>query len=521
MSSYLQQSIAENQLGQFEAALVHAEAAMRLQQDGAKPYLCAAFAAARLHGDERALHWVEQGLTVEPRNCLALATQANLLASLHRPQAALESSRLWLAIEPRNAEAHLSCARGYKQVQQYESAIASYARAAELAPRPAAALTDCSILLFELGRREEALPLLERALAADPTYAAAWYTRSEAKTFMRADPDIQIMRDLVGTLGAGAAALADKTLLHYALAKAHEDVDDCAQALHHLRAAGALKRASFNYGPAADERFMAEMARLFTAPAIGRLATAGAATPAPIFIVGMPRSGTSLLEQMLASHPQVFGGGESARMQGLIAALPGPYPACVSTLSRREVSALAGRYLALLPAHKSAFITDKTPYNFLHLGLIHVMFPEARIIHCKRDPVDTCASIYSTWFAQGNEFSYDLRELARYYRAYAQLMQHWRSLIPGRLLLEVEYEQLVQNFSAAARRVVDFCGLPWTDACLEFHQTARAVQTASKHQVRRPLYGSSVGRARRFKDLADELRRELALTPGAELGEDR
>jgi len=243
----------------------------------------------------------------------------------------------------------------------------------------------------------------------------------------------------------------------------------------------------------------------------------------------MPRSGTSLMEQVLASHPSVFGGGESARMQSLIAEFGGEYPACLSAISREKLGALASRYLDMLPPHDSIHVTDKTPYNFLHLGLIHAMFPQAHFIHCRRDPVDTCVSVYSTWFAHGNEFSYDTRELARYYRAYARLMKHWRSVIPAGLLLEVEYEKLVQNFASEARKVVEFCGLPWTDACLAFHETKRAVHTASKHQVRRPLYGSSVGRAQRFPSLWEELREELevvtpaqprASSPGAELGED-
>jgi tetratricopeptide (TPR) repeat protein len=521
MPSHLQKAITENQRGLFEAALAHAEAAIRLRQDGAKPYLCAAFAAARLHGSERALQWVEQGLALHPGNCLALATRVNLLNSLHRPEAALESSRRWAEIEPHNAEAHLCCARAYHELRLYEPAVAAYSRAAESASLPAAVLTQLSILLFELGRPHEASRALDRALAADHGFAAAWYTRSEAKRFAPADPDIEVMRGLIEERGADPRAVHETIVLHYALAKAHADGDDYSQALTHLRAGSALKRATLNYDPAIDERFMSEMAHAFTATTIKRLHAAGVATRMPIFIVGMPRSGTSLLEQVLASHPSVCGGGESARMQSLLANWAADYPACVNAIARRDICTLAARYLELLPAHGAAHITDKTPYNFLHLGLIHAMFPEARIIHCCRDPVDTCVSVYSTWFAQGNEFSYDVRELARYYRAYARLMEHWRTVIPTDLLLELEYEKLVQNFAVEARRVVEFCGLPWTDACLNFHQTERAVQTASKHQVRQPLYESSVGRGRRFGLLGDEFRRELGLATRAEFGVNR
>jgi tetratricopeptide (TPR) repeat protein len=509
MPSNLQKAVAESQLGHFEAALTHAKAAIWLEEDGVKPYLCAAFAIARLHGDEGALEWVERGLARSPDDCLALAMHASLLWSLHRPEAALESGRRWASLEPRNAEAHLCCARIYRELRLYERAVAALAKTAELAPRPAAPLTDLSILLFELGRRDEASRVLDRALAADPGNAAAWYTRSEAKRFAQGDPDIEIMRRQLELRAAEPQSLHETILLHYALAKAHVDLDDYPQALVHFRAGGKLKRGTFNYDPALDEQFMTEMARALSAASIERLRGAGVAATTPIFIVGMPRSGTSLLEQMLASHPNVFGGGESGRMQRLVAEFGAGYPACLDTLSRQRLGALAVRYLDMLPPHETDHVTDKTPYNFLHLGLIHAMFPEARIIHCRRDPVDTCVSIYSTWFARGNEFSYDIQELARYYRAYARLMEHWRTVIPASLLLEVEYEKVVQDFPGEARKVVEFCGLSWTEACLAFHQTERAVQTASKHQVRKPLYASSVGRARRFAGLWEQLRSEL------------
>jgi tetratricopeptide (TPR) repeat protein len=519
MPSHLQQAIAENQHGNFAAALAHAEAAIRLQQDGVKPYLCAAFSAARLYDDERALGWVEQGLALDPDNCLALATRANLLRGLRRPMEALESSRRWAELEPRNAAAHLCSAAAYHELRLHEPAIEAYIQAAELSPHPAPVFTDLAILLFELGRPGAASRMLDRALAADRNYAAAWYTRAEAKRFTQADPDIESMRQLLNTVAAEPRAVHETILLNYALAKAHVDIDDYPGALVHLRTGSALKRATLNYDPALDEKFMTEMAHALTGAALKRLRGAGVVTRVPIFIVGMPRSGTSLMEQVLASHPSVCGAGESGRMQSLVAEFGDAYPACLNAISREQLGSLATRYLGLLPAHGARHVTDKTPYNFLHLGLIHAMFPEARIIHCRRDPVDTCISVYATWFAQGNEFSYDVRELARYYRAYAKLMEHWRGVLPARVLLEVEYEKLVQNFADEARRVVEFCGVPWTDACLAFHQTERSVQTASKHQVRKPLYASSVGRAHRFGPLADELRRELAAR--AELGENR
>lgn len=516
--SQLQSAVAENQLGHFEAAIAHAEAAIRLRQEGVKPYLCAAYAAARLHGDEQALAWVERGLALHPDDCLALSTRANLLRGLHRAEAALESCRRWAELEPHSGAAQLCCARVCHELQLSEQAIDAYTKAAEFTRGPAGVLTELAVLLFELGRRDEASGMLDRAFAADGNHAAAWYTRAEAKRFAPADPDIELMQQQLRRRAAEppAQVLHDTILLHYALAKAHADLDDYPQALIHLNAGSILKRGTLDYDPAVDERFMAEMARALGAASIERLRGAGVDTRVPIFIAGMPRSGTSLLEQVLASHPGVFGGGESARMQSLVAEFGNDYPGCLHAISRERVGVMAGRYLKMLPAHSAAHVTDKTPYNFLHLGLIHVMFPQARIIHCVRDPVDTCVSVYSKLFTQGNEFSYDILELCRYYRGYAQLMGHWRRVIPADRLLGVEYEKLVQNLEGEARRVTDFCGLPWRDACLRFHETRRAVRTASMHQVREPLYRSSVGRAQRFSGLWAILRETLGTANAAQ-----
>jgi tetratricopeptide (TPR) repeat protein len=520
MPSHLHNAITENQRGHFKAALAHAEAAIQMQQDGVKPYLCAAFSAARLFGDEHSLEWVDRGLALEPGNLLALATRANLLESLHRAEAALEAGRQWAQVDPRSADARLCCARTCCSLHLFDSAIDAYSKAADLAPRPAAILTDLSILLFEMGRRDEASKMLDRALDADGNFAAAWYTRAEAKRFVATDPDIEILSRQLAMRAARPQALHESVLLHYALAKAHLDFDDHSKALVHLRAGSALKRSTLNYDATVDERFMTNMARTVTRSSLEKLRGAGTATRKPIFIVGMPRSGSSLLEQMLASHPSVLGGGESARMQSLIAKFGAGYPGCLESISREQLESLAVEYVGLLPAHGAVHITDKTPYNFLHLGLIHAMFPQACIIHCRRDPADTCLSIYSTWFAQGNEFSYDIPELTRFYRAYTQLMNHWRDIIPANLLLEVEYEKMVQDFSGESRRVLEFCGLDWTDAVLTFHETERAVHTASKHQVRKQLYASSVGRARRFPILGAQLQQALGSAAGAEPGED-
>jgi hypothetical protein len=217
----------------------------------------------------------------------------------------------------------------------------------------------------------------------------------------------------------------------------------------------------------------------------------------PVFIIGMPRSGTTLVEQILASHPKVHGAGELNDLEAAMTSLRssvGPRPG----LGGEELRRIGARYLkrvrAIAPAAER--ITDKMPANFRYAGLIHLALPKARIVHTRRDPIDTCISCFSILFAHNQPFAYDLAELGRFYRAYAALMKHWREVLPVEEMLEVQYEELVDNFELWARRILAHCGLEWNNACLEFYKTKRPVWTASAVQVRQPIYRSSVGRWR-------------------------
>ncbi len=220
----------------------------------------------------------------------------------------------------------------------------------------------------------------------------------------------------------------------------------------------------------------------------------------------MPRSGSTLVEQILASHPAVHGAGE-LRNLALRAnsirddeGLPIPYPQCVGHLDTDALRHMGRDYLVDLPSRPKGKtrITDKTPLNFLFVGLIRLILPHAKIIHTTRDPLDTCLSCFSTLFSFGQGYSYDLAELGRYHRHYRELMDHWRSLLPADAMLDVRYEDVVEDLEPQARRLLDYCGLPWDDRCLSFHQNQRPVMTGSSVQVRQPVYGRSVGRSRRY-----------------------
>jgi hypothetical protein len=236
----------------------------------------------------------------------------------------------------------------------------------------------------------------------------------------------------------------------------------------------------------------------------------GVADQSPIFILGMPRSGSTLIEQILASHPDVYGGGELEALERAGMSLKGEYefPECVGRFEMETFEELGKAYLGFGPG--ASRFTDKLPGNFLMVGLIRLILPHAKIIHTTRDPLDTCLSCYSKLFKSGFlNFSYDLGELGRFYRRYHDLMSHWRTVIPSSVMLDVKYEDVVNNLQWETRKILEHCGLHWDPACLDFHKTQRLVHTASAVQVRQPLFKSSVGKWQRYEKWLGPLTKEL------------
>jgi hypothetical protein len=247
---------------------------------------------------------------------------------------------------------------------------------------------------------------------------------------------------------------------------------------------------------------MEAVARVFTPALLAGAVADDESSDLPVFVIGMPRSGTTLVEQILASHPDIHGAGELGTMGRLAAAIKPPgFPAAVCGLDAADRAAIGRRYLDRvrpLAAGRSR-VVDKMPGNFVFAGLIRLALPRARIIHCRRDPVDTCLSCYQRLFLGEQGFTYDLGELGRFYRSYLRLMAHWRQMMPPDRFIEVDYEEVVDDVEGQARRLIDFCGLEWNESCLEFHRNERQVRTASVNQVRQPIYRGSVGRWRRHE----------------------
>jgi tetratricopeptide (TPR) repeat protein len=430
----------------------------------------------------------------------------NALHALGQPAAAIAEYREALAAAPHYAEALNNLGNVLREMNRGEEAVAAYDAALAAAPANVDGHYNRGNALKELGRFAEARAAFGQALALDPRCAAAYHDLVDSCRIESGDPVTAAMEGLAAE--AGALGEIDRALLHFALGKIYADLGRHDDAFAQWSRGAGLKRRHVDYDEAAEFRRFARIERVFTPALLRGLAGQGDPSSVPIFILGMPRSGTSLVEQILASHPLVLGAGESADLPAAAEAIGAgsgrAYPESVEILDAAGLRSFAADYSrrarARVGTGAAERITDKLPANFRYVGLIALAFPNVRIIHVRRDPVDTCLSCFSRCFVGGAQgYSYDLRELGRYYRRYQALMAEWRALLPAGRLLEIRYEDLVADLETQARRLVAECGLPWDDACLAFHQTQRVVRTASAAQVRQPLYRSAVGRWRAYE----------------------
>jgi tetratricopeptide (TPR) repeat protein len=459
---------------------------------------------AHQSGDQaRAVVLISQAIEADS----SVATFYNSLGEAHRVSGDLDRAVAAygqaLALNPKMAEAHANLCIVLRLGGELVEAVSAGRRAVELQPGFAGAHNNLGAALYERGEIDEAAKAYRKAIDADPEFAMAYRNLSGVKTYTPGDPDLAAMARLIEN-----PAMAGETIagLSYALGKAHDDIDEHDMAFAYYAEGARRRRHHMTYDPEAVARFTDCLIETYSSDLLARLEGSGFTDIHPVFVVGMPRSGTSLVEQILASHPQVHGAGEIKDVSRIIASLPHrfsnatAYPDFVAAIPPEAWSGLGQAYVEELrqrsPDH--ARIVDKLPNNFQHLGFIHLMLPHARIIHCVRDPVDVCLSCFKTSFHEGNEFTYDLAELGRYYGHYERLMTHWRSVLPGRML-EVRYEDVVSDVEREARRLVDHCDLPWDNHCLAFHETNRQVRTASAAQVRRPIYGTSSGRWRHYR----------------------
>jgi tetratricopeptide (TPR) repeat protein len=501
-----------NRLHEAEKTLRHA---ILLKPDCAEVYCNLGNVLIDLGGLSEAEGLIRHTVELKPNSATTLYYLGKVLVDLGRSDEA--EAALWraVALEPNHAEALFSLGIALFKLGRPGEAEETTRRAIALKPDLAGAHHNLGLALMELGRLTEAREAAEKAVALAPEEPLHFRQLGEVSKYVAGDPYLTALETL--SKQEASLGIGKQIELHFALAKAHADVGHVEDEFGRLLAGNKLKRSCIDYKEALALGEIDRARQVFTPEFLRVSQGVGEPSSKPIFIIGMPRSGTTLVEQILASHPQVFGAGELKVFERAIGEVHSAmreapfYPEIALHMSGDDFRELGARYLAgIRPlASVTSRVTDKMPTNFVFSGLIHLALPNAVIIHAVRDSVDTCISCFSKLFTEGNLQTYDLAELGRYYRHYKALMAHWhRVLAPGRIL-DVNYEELVADVEGVAHRIVAHCNLPWDQRCLEFHLTERVVRTSSAAQVRKPIYASSIGRWRAYQPFLAPLLAEL------------
>lgn len=493
-------------LGRYEEALESCRKALELAPESAQAHNSLGNVLARLGQFDTAVASFRRCIALQPGFAEAHANLANAIRSTGGLDEAVNEYRLALRIKPDFVEAYAELATSLRLLRLTAEAEAACHQALQIAPRAARVLVVLAELRADAGRFSEAEACFERALSADPQSAEALAGMVRIRRMTAGDDAwLRAARALEET----GLSPQREMILRYAMGKYFDDIADFPAAFANYRRANLLARRSApKHDRALMQRAVDWIIRSQDAAWLRKCSTAAPQSRRPVFVVGMLRSGTSLAEQILASHPAVSGAGELSFWSTRLAALLPVVPDDTSPAPDIGELARAGRdYLDHLHAMEpgATRVIDKLPTNFLALGLINAALPGARIIHMRRDPIDTCLSIYFQHFEAINTYTHDLGDLAHYYRQYRRLMRHWRSALPEGTMLEVTYEGLVADPEGWSRRLLEFIQLPWDQRCLDFQSTQRAVVTASKWQVRQPITARSIGRWRSYAEFIDPL----------------
>ena len=507
------QALCDNKLGQAELSL--REHLKRYPTDVAAIRMLAEV-AGRLGRYQDAESLLVRCLELAPSFNAARYNYAMALYRQNKSVAALQQVDRLSASEPLNSGYRNLKAVVLANIGDYQESLEIYADVLDKHPDQSRIWMSYGHALATAGRQEDSIAAYRRCIALDPALGEAWFSLSNLKTFRFDAADV---REMQAQVARDDLAKADLTHFHFAIGKALEDSKQFEGSFEHYAAGNALRAAVVDWDPAEITTLVARSKTLFTKEFFAARGHFGAAAPDPIFIVGLPRAGSTLLEQILASHTLVEGTMELPDIMGMAAKLGGKrvpgeewaYPGVLAGLSAAESRALGEQYIEQTRIQRKTdrpFFIDKMPNNFLHLGLIRLALPRARIIDARRHPMACCFSAFKQYFAQGQRYSYSLEHLARFYRDYVDLMAHFDAVAPD-AIHRVIYEHMVDDTEAEVRRLLEFCGLPFEPATLSFYRNERAVRTASAQQVRRPIFREGLDQWRHFEPWLEPLERSL------------
>ena len=510
-------------LGRHTEAIDHLRRALADRPDHIEAHFTLGNALYSIGQDGEAIQCYLKVLELSPRHPETHNNLANVYQRLGRVELAVSHYKTAIEIKPDYADAYGNLGNAYLVQNRLEDSIEQNRRALEIKPERFGSHNNQGVALQALGRFQDAEQAFERALKLMPRDAAIHLNLANMGRFKPGDRRMPRLRKLLDEVDA--LDVKNQVAAHFAMGKALSDLKQYDEAFKHLRKGNALERQTFVYDERERLAMLANLGNVYTPALFKAKSGAGDRSWSPIFIVGMPRSGTTLMEQVLASHSRVFGAGELETFKEAIAECVGAagiqpsYPALVEALSPDQLFQLGNMYTTRVRplAPDMPHIVDKMPLNFMFVGLIHLALPNARIINIRRDPLDTCVSCYSLLFTGSQPFAYDLAELGRYHRAYEGVMEHWHKVLPPGVMTDVRYEDLVDDLEGEGRRVLRHCGLEWEDACRDFHDTERTVRTASLMQVREPVYRRAIGSWQRYAKHLGPLADALGIDIRAEM----
>jgi tetratricopeptide (TPR) repeat protein len=506
-------ALVENRIPEAEAAL--REHLKRHPTDVAAIRMLAEV-AARIGRLGDAEHLLMRCLELAPGFAAARHNFAMVLHRQSKPESALVQVEKLLEADPRNPGYRNLRAAVLGRIGEYGASIDQYREVLAEYPNQAKIWMSLGHALKTAGRNAESIDAYIQSVAKAPTLGEAYWSLANLKTFRFAPEQTQAMRT---QLAGDQLSAEDRFHFEFSLGKALEDAGEYQDSFAHYLVGNRLRRDMIHYNAEENHAHVERSKRLFTREFFAERKDWGYATPDPIFVVGLPRSGSTLIEQILASHSQVEGTMELAdvamlaRVVGARTTRPGvnAYPRALEKFSAEEMRGFGERYLSQTRIQRKTqapFFIDKMPNNFAHLGFIHLMLPKAKIIDARRHPLGCCLSGFKQHFARGQSFSYDLGEIGRYYRDYVELMAHFDEVLPGRVH-RVLYEDMVENTESEVRRLLQYCGLEFEPGVLKFHENQRAVRTASSEQVRKPIFKEGMDQWRHYEPWLDALKREL------------
>lgn len=483
-----------------EAAIAAYEAATRIGPETASVHHNRGISLRALERLDQAAAAYRRAVELDPEHKKAYNNLGNCLRRLKKHGEAEQALRCAIELDPEWFSPYFILGRVLSERNRHGEALVALRKAARLKPDHLGIQLRLGIVLQEIGQLAAARTTYRRALELSPgsAPALALLAQIDEEPLGRDELDRAEQR-----LAAGMYSPSDRQSLHFGLAHRYDQIQEYGLAFDHLVAGNRLKRNTMRYDVDVQVEEFRRLAEVFDRDFFVRHGAPGDPSRLPIFVVGMPRSGTTLIEQILASHSRVHGAGEisalpDAGSEILKAVTSGEAGRAASALLPENLRRAGQAYVKLVQGlPHGGRIVDKALTNFTYIGLIRLMLPNARVIHVRRHPLDTCVSIFRKLFSSGLEFSYDLAELGRYYAAYARLMRHWHAVLPG-YVLDVQYEGLIEDQRAVTERMLAHCGLEWEESCMRFHETQRLVRTASVAQVRQPLYRSAAGVWKRY-----------------------